>query len=177
MAMTSSVDLAEQVFVGLGELTVSNNLNVVLAARSLGAGLGIGIYDPVARLGGLLHAALPDSSADPVMAKASPALFVDTGLQSLLRAIERLGAQRSRLQLSAVGGARFQGGQGLFALGQYNFDSLTRQAAELGLKLQAAHVGGTASQSMFLDVGTGQIRVKACGQSRETTLCRTSTPT
>ena len=43
----------------------------VLVTYSLGSCIGLSLYDPVARVGGLLHAMLPLSSLDPVKAAAN----------------------------------------------------------------------------------------------------------
>lgn len=49
--------------VGIADLAVSNNPSVTLATYSLGSCLGVTIYDPVIRAGGLLHIMLPDWSS------------------------------------------------------------------------------------------------------------------
>ncbi len=76
---------AEQRFiVGMADLMVSQDPNLILCTFPLGACLGIAIYDPVVKVGGLLHSMLPDSSIDPKRAAARPGLFLDTGLALLL---------------------------------------------------------------------------------------------
>ena len=50
---------ATKVVVGVGDLAVSNNPSAVLTTYSLGSCIGVTIYDPVTRAGGLLHAMLP----------------------------------------------------------------------------------------------------------------------
>ena len=54
---------------------------MTLAAYGLGSGIGVAIYDPVARVGGLLHAMLPDSRGEPFEIAAT-ALFLISDLSS-----------------------------------------------------------------------------------------------
>ena len=48
--------------VGLGEVEVSKDPLVVLAAHGLGSCIGVLAYDPIAKVGGLAHILLPDST-------------------------------------------------------------------------------------------------------------------
>ena len=46
--------------VGLGELVISSDPEDVLVAYGLGSCVGIAMYNPVTKTGGLLHAVLPE---------------------------------------------------------------------------------------------------------------------
>jgi chemotaxis protein CheD len=80
--------------VGVAELVVSNQLDDVLITYALGSCLGISIYDPVAKVAGLLHVMLPLSSVSPEKAREKPAMFVDTGVPLLFKESYRLGAKK-----------------------------------------------------------------------------------
>jgi chemotaxis protein CheD len=58
---------------------------------SLGSCLGITIYDPVKKIGGLLHIMLPDSKIDAAKADQPPYMFVDTGVPRLFPCRLQLG--------------------------------------------------------------------------------------
>jgi chemotaxis receptor (MCP) glutamine deamidase CheD len=107
MGPNSFLDFAEKWIVGIGELAVTNDPGVMLATYSLGACVGVTAYDPVAKAGGLLRALLPESRLDPARARECPALFVDTGIPALLRALAPYGAEPDRLCLCLAGGAQF----------------------------------------------------------------------
>jgi len=96
-----------RVVVGVADMAVSNNTAVNLATYSLGSCLGITVYDPVVRAGGMLHIMLPTSELDPVKAQARPAMFVDTGLQLLMRETAKLRVQKERMIICVAGGAQF----------------------------------------------------------------------
>src|SRR5512140_3022385 len=96
----------QKVVVGVGDLAVSNNPAMVLATYSLGSCIGVTIYDPVTRVGGLLHLMLPDSSINPSKAARQPAMFADTGVPALFRAAYQMRAEKYRVQIHLVGGAQ-----------------------------------------------------------------------
>ena len=91
--------------VGVGGLAVSNNQSMILTTYSLGSCLGITIYDPVTRAGGLLHAMLPDSTIDTAKAAGQPAMFVDTGVGALFR-VTAYRAQRGQTPDANLRGRR-----------------------------------------------------------------------
>lgn len=95
--------------VGVADMFVSDNEEDTIITHGLGSCLGIAIYDPVVRVGGLLHAMLPDSKVDPEKAKEKPFMFVDSGVPMLFRACYALGAVKSRINVKVAGGACARG--------------------------------------------------------------------
>ena len=69
---------------------------------------------------------LPDSTIRPERARARPCMFVDTGLEAFFDALERAGADRSRLVVRVAGGARGRRGGELFAIGERNVQAVRR---------------------------------------------------
>jgi chemotaxis protein CheD len=167
MGPDSFLDFAEKWQVGIGELAVSNDPNVVLATVSLGSCLAISMYDPAVKVGGLLRALLPEGRAEPDRAERCPGLFVDTGLAALLRALAPYGVERPRLHVCLAGAADCLGAGTTFNLGQRNLQTARELLQRYHLPVHAAAVGGVVSRSIFLDVGTGTVRVFLCGQPTE----------
>lgn len=173
MASPTLAGLFEQkVVVGIADLAVSNNPTLTLATYSLGSCLGISIFDPVARVGGLLHVMLPESRIDPDKAQRQPAMFMDSGLPALLRAALELKAEMPRLQICVVGGAQVMDSSGFFSIGRRNYEMLKTILNEHGLKIHAEQVGGMVSRSLYLHLATGEVRLKISGQTEEVILCR-----
>ena len=52
-------NLTHKVVVGIADMAVSNNATVTLATHALGSCIGVSVFDPVVRVGGLLHYMLP----------------------------------------------------------------------------------------------------------------------
>ena len=58
-----------EIVVGVGDMKVSNDPEIVLATYSLGSCIGLTIFDPLSKVGGILHYMLPESKIDSVKAK------------------------------------------------------------------------------------------------------------
>ena len=58
--------------VGVADMVVSNDPSAELVTYSLGSCLGITVYDPVKKVGGLLHLMLPESRIDAIKAVNAP---------------------------------------------------------------------------------------------------------
>jgi chemotaxis protein CheD len=164
----------QKVVVGVGDLAVSNNPAMELATFSLGSCLGVTIYDPVRRVGGLLHIMLPDSSINPAKASNQPGMFVDTGVPALFRAAYQMGADKYRIQICLVGGAQVMDNTGFFNIGKRNYESLMALLDQHSLKVQVREVGGLVSRTVYLNVGTGEVRLKTSGRTEAQVLWRAS---
>jgi len=173
MASPTLAGLFEQkVVVGIADLAVSNNQTLTLATYSLGSCIGVSIYDPVARVGGLLHVMLPESKIDLDKAQRQPAMFMDTGIPSLFRAAYQLKAEKYRVQICVAGGAQVMDSSGFFSIGKRNYETLKGILNEHGLKVSAEQVGGMVSRSMYLNLATGEVKLKVSGQQEDVVLCK-----
>jgi len=177
MAASSLTAFDQKLVVGIAEMAVSNRQSVTLATYSLGSCLGIAVYDPVVKAGGLLHIMLPDSTLDLVKSARQPGMFVDTGVPALFRAAYELRAEKHRMIISVAGGAEIMDSSGFFNIGERNFDALNKLFHEHGLRVQAAQVGGHVNRTMYLNLATGEVRLKISGQTQETILCKNLTTT
>jgi len=151
--------------VGVADMKVSANPNDEIVTHALGSCLGIVIYDPVARVGGMLHAMLPLSSVDPEKARRYPFMFVDTGVPRLFIACYDAGAQKRRLQVKVAGGACIHANEDedLFQIGKRNFIVLRKLLWKNDVLLTSSDVGGTESRTLSLDIGTGEVTVRSNG--------------
>lgn len=151
---------AQRVVIGVGDLAVSNNAQVTLSTYALGSCVGVVVYDPGARAGGLLHLMLPESQISPEKAQAQPAMFADTGLPLLFRSMVGLRAERSRLRLFVAGGASVLTGPDSFKIGERNVRATMDYLARQGLAVRRSDVGGTVNRTLHLEVGTGTLVLK-----------------
>ncbi len=162
----------QKVVVGVGDLAVSNNPSVVIATYSLGSCIGVTIFDPVTRVGGMLHLMLPDSSINPGKAAVQPAMFADTGIPALFRAAYQMKADKHRVVICVAGGAHMMDTSGIFNIGKRNHDAVMALFNQHGLTVQATQVGGLVSRTMLFNVRTGEVRLKVSGQTDDFLLCR-----
>lgn len=152
--------------VGVADLRLSAAAGDVIITHALGSCLGIAVYDPVARVGGLLHAMLPDSSIDPEKAAGNPSMFVDTGVPRLFKNCYQLGARKERMIVKVAGGAtiRTADKEDYFQIGKRNFVMLRKLLWRNGLMIKAHDVGGNVSRTMTLAIATGEVTLAINGK-------------
>ena len=161
---------ATDLVVGIAELRLSADPAERLVTYALGSCLGVAIYDPVAKVGGLLHTMLPTSAIDAEKARRVPAMFVDTGVPLLFRESYKLGARKERMIVRVAGGAAAGGDERAdqFQIGKRNALALRKLLWKNGVLLHAHDVGGVqTSRTVYLDVGTGVLTVRSNGSETQ----------
>ena len=148
--------------VDIADFAVSRDRDTALITYSLGSCIGVAIWDPVVRVGGLLHYMLPDSRLSAEKAKDSPAMFCDTGIPRLFRAAYELGAVKSRLLVKVAGGGALLDDNGTFCIGKRNYVALRNIFWKNVVLIDAADVGGCLSRTVTLSVATGVVLVRTC---------------
>jgi chemotaxis protein CheD len=149
--------------VGVADMAASNDPSADLITYSLGSCLGITLYDPSTKVGGLLHVMLPDSGIDAAKAASAPYMFVDTGIPRLFQAVCNLGGDRRRVIIKVAGGAQFLDAAGVFNIGERNQRALNELLARNGYSIQAREVGGVCSRTIRLDMSTGKLGIRSPG--------------
>lgn len=92
--------MAELIKVGMADYKIGRN-PASLISYGLGSCVGIALFDTVAKVGGLAHIMLPDSTQ--ARATDNPAKFADTALPLMLSEIIKLGAVKSRITAKIAG--------------------------------------------------------------------------
>jgi chemotaxis protein CheD len=159
-----------RIVIGIGDMRVAHGVGQVIMTHALGSCLGITVHDPVACVGGMLHALLPDSTTSPERAAENPLAFVDTGVPRLFRALYAIGADKRRVILRVAGGASMQQAGGsendYFQVGSRNLLALRKLLWKNGVLIKAQDTGGSISRTMSLDVGTGVVTISTGGVSK-----------
>lgn len=149
--------------VGIAELKIARQPDR-LVALGLGSCIGVSLYDPVFRVGGLLHLMLPDSTQFDDISK--PARFADLGIKLLVAEIKRGGGRIGNLEVKMAGGAHmFSGENKKFSLnvGERNIIAARLTIQSLGLRITAEEVGGNRGRTMVLDTATGKVMIRWAG--------------
>ena len=149
--------------VDIADLAVSKNPAATLITYSLGSCIGVSIWDPVAKVAGLLHYMLPESQISPEKAKANPAMFCDTGVPKLFKAAYQLGANKRQLVVKIAGGSQLLDDKGTFNIGKRNYLALRKIFWKNGIMIDKEHVGANISRTMRIDVATGRVSLKIRG--------------
>ena len=150
--------------VGVADMKVSNDPEVVLVTYSLGSCIGVGIYDPIVKVGGLLHYMLPDSSLDEKKAQKNPFMFGDTGIPLLFKETYKYGAKKNRVKVIVVGGAQILDQNGLFNIGKRNYTLLRKMFWKNNVMTSYEDIGGTINRTLKLEVREGGAWLKTSGK-------------
>ncbi len=158
-----------RIIVNVSDIKVSSNPYEELITYALGSCLGVAIYDPVAMVGGLLHVMMPLSSVDAEKAKKNPAMYVDTGVFSLLQQCYDLGATKKNLKIYVAGGASMKqsNGNDYFKIGKRNFTVFRKMLWKNGFMIHAQDVGGDKSRTMLLRLSDGLVTINKQPMEKE----------
>ena len=149
------------VVVGVGDCQLSADPASQLVTYALGSCIAVAIWDPVARVGGLLHFMLPEAGQNAAPGAAEqPYRYADTGTPLLFRAAYRLGADKQRLLVRLAGGAAVAGDGGLFNIGKRNYAAVRRILWKAGVMVHGEDVGGSVSRTVRMEVGTGRLVIR-----------------
>jgi chemotaxis protein CheD len=153
-------ETVRQIVVDIAALEVTGAPETQLVTYSLGSCIGLVIYDPVVKVGGMLHYMLPESSLDPAKARQKPGMFADTGIPMLFKTAYRLGLEKRRARVVVAGGAQVLDASDTFKIGKRNYAALRKIFWKNHVLVDAEDVGGCTSRTVFLDLDTGQVRVR-----------------
>lgn len=135
---------------------------VQLYSLGLGSCIGVAIYDPVIKIGGLIHILLPTYKGFE-NGKHSRTKFADSGIADLVDAIINAGASRVRLKAKMAGGASMfitKDASSIHAVGKRNIQSGRDTLKHLGIELVAQDTGGNKGRTIIFDIDTGQLTIK-----------------
>jgi chemotaxis protein CheD len=152
--------------VGISEMKVCCDPDGALITYALGSCIALVAWDPVRRLGGMIHYMLPSASVSATKAEEKPAMFADTGIPLLLERMGAIGCRRTLVLKAAGGAARWNDG-GTFDIGRRNFVALRKLLWQQGLLLTAQDVGGTCTRTVRLELDTGRTVVRTDGVEHE----------
>lgn len=150
--------------VGMADLNVCKSPDMI-TTLGLGSCIGIALYDPVTKIGGLAHIMLPDSTQ--MKNNQNIAKFADTGIEELVKQMVNAGASRSRLVAKIAGGAKMfevSAGSNIGNIGARNAEASKKKLRELGIPLKAEDTGLNYGRTVELYAETGQFHIKAVGK-------------
>ena len=152
--------------VGMGEIQVTNSAGTSLVAPGLGSCIGLTIYDPMAKVGGMVHVVLPDSTN---VTKEITLLgkYADKAVPEILAKLYKLGAKKQNMVLKMAGGSQMfnlEKGYNILNVGMRNTIAVKAALSKEGLTVKAADTGGNKGRTLKLDVATGIVSVRIIGQ-------------
>lgn len=152
--------------VGVGDMKVGQKGDIIVT-HALGSCLGLMLYDPVMKIGGMLHAMLPLSKINMEKAQANPFMFVDTGVPELFKAIYNMGGLKARLIVKAAGCGAPLGNNEMFKIGERNHTVLKKLLWKNSILLKSEDVAGSKSRTVHFNISTGQVIISSNGVETE----------
>lgn len=156
--------MSEVIRVGMADLNICKAPNII-TTLGLGSCIGLTFYDPVTKIGGMVHYMLPDSTQ--MRNNSNIAKFADTGIEELLRRVVGAGANRGRLVAKIAGGAKMfevSGMSNVGNIGERNAIAAKEKLKELKIRLIAEDTGLNYGRTVELHCETGEFYIKSVGK-------------
>jgi chemotaxis protein CheD len=153
--------------IGMSQIEVSSRPGTVFIAPSLGSCIGLAIYDPESKVGGMAHIVLPDSTKI-TKENETPGKYADTAVPEMLKKMLSIGANKNKFIIKIAGGAQMfnlQKGSNVLNIGFRNIIAVKTALSKEGLKIVKSDTGGNKGRTFKLDVQTGFFSVKIIGQN------------
>ena len=160
--------MADLIKVGMADFKVSRSPTTIIS-YGLGSCIGVSLYDPQTKIGGLLHIMLPDSKQS--RATDNPAKFADTGIPLMLDEVLKMGASRSRLVAKMAGGAQmfaFANATDVMRVGSRNVAASKEILQKLGIRLVGEDTGANYGRTVQIDLTNGVYTVKTIDKGNKT---------
>lgn len=155
------------IVVGVADFAVTDDPSATLVTYALGSCIGVTVFDPAARVAGMLHFMLPNRSVNQQKADNNPAMFGDTGIPLLFKSCYELGAKKERIVVCAAGGAEVLSDEGHFRIGSRNRTILRKIFWKNNILLTADETGGSISRTLSIRVADGEVVVRNKGKERQ----------
>jgi chemotaxis protein CheD len=152
------------VVVGVADMAVARESQVQIVTYALGSCIGLTAFDPVAKIGGLLHFMLPQPAEHSDPKEIKPYMYATTGIPLMFRKLAEAGARKDRLVVCAAGGAEIINDAGVFAIGKRNRTILRKIFWKDGTIVTAEDTGGGLARTMCLNLSTGEVRIRTRNQ-------------
>ena len=150
--------------VGMADLNTCKSPDVI-TTLGLGSCIGLTLYDPVTKIGGMVHYMLPDSTQ--VRNHENIAKFADTGIEELLKRVIAAGANKTRLVAKIAGGAKMFETTGVSSIGNIgarNAEAAKQILKQKGIRLVAEDTGLNYGRTVELHCETGEFHIKSVGK-------------
>ncbi|GHU68014.1 putative chemoreceptor glutamine deamidase CheD [Clostridia bacterium] len=158
--------MSEKIAVGISDYKASSAPDT-LVTYALGSCVGISLYDPISRIGGLSHIMLPTSMLGRSEGDDNRMKYADTAIDDMLSHMECLGAGRSRIKAKIVGGANMFGttdGSFIGTIGDRNVDAVREELVRLGIPIVGEDVGANYGRTVHFDLEDGRVVIQSIGK-------------
>ena len=134
----------------------------IITTIGLGSCVGVTLYDPITKIGGMLHLMLSDSTRSAYTNNINRAKFADTGIRDMYDKLIELGASKKDIVAKIAGGAQMfeiKEGNDLLNIGDRNIEATRKTLGELQIVILGEDVGDTYGRTIELDLDNGNLKV------------------
>lgn len=146
------------ILVGIGDFKISNAPNIL--KTNLGSCVGLTLYNPHKKIGGLLHVLLPRA---PKNKGENLSKYADTGFEQFLKELKKKGCDISKLEAKVFGGAHV-----IKAIktrvGDENLAVIKEMLKKNRIRIKAERTGGDRGYLIWLDLSTGKVTCRVFGE-------------
>lgn len=160
MSKSATGTIHKHVIVDMADMKLSNDLSGIFSTYVLGSCVAVAVYDPAARVGGLLHYILPESSLNTQKALQNPYIFADTGIPLLFRGAYKLGALKERIVCRIAGGGNVLDPKNMFNIGLQNYNIAKLILSKNNVNVAGELSGGIQGVTLTLHMSTGRTVAK-----------------
>ncbi|MCI8861367.1 MAG: chemotaxis protein CheD [Lachnospiraceae bacterium] len=155
--------MEKQLVVGIGDMKLGRQEGTIIT-YALGSCIGIALYDPMIKLGALVHIMLPER----VNSDANIFKYADTGVRETLRKLYAYGAVKHRMTAKIAGGAKMFDMKGKSSamgnIGERNAQMVKRVLMQEGIRIVKEDTGANYARTMSIDLASGMVLVKTFGR-------------
>jgi len=159
------LNVNEVVKVGIAQMDIVKAPNTIRTS-GLGSCVGVVLYDESAKIAGLIHIMLPDSTLGRVDA-LNIAKFADTGIDALIELLKIEGVQPFKLKAKLAGGAqmfKFTSDKDSMRIGPRNVEAVKIQLKKNGIPIIAEDTGGNSGRTIEFDPSTTKLNIRTVNQ-------------
>lgn len=140
-------------FLGIGEVAFAKKPCVIRTV--LGSCVGVSLYDPRLRIGGMSHFLLAKAPEGQISTR-----YGDIALDTLIDNFRRAGSHLHRLEACVAGGALILDVNEIFFVGEKNIKIADEVLSRRGIRVLRREVGGERGRRMVLDSETGFVTIE-----------------
>lgn len=153
----------KQYIVGIADMKQARATGTIIT-YALGSCIGVCLYDPMIKLGAMVHIMLPEAPKGNI---DNLFKYADSGIRETLRKMEAFGAMRSRMVAKIAGGAKMfdiPDTSALGNIGERNARAVKQILSVERIRLLKEDIGANYARTMLFDVETGMAKIKVFGK-------------
>lgn len=160
--------MSDLITIGISDMKTSK-APTSFVTFALGSCIGICLYDPALKNGGLGHIMLPNYPVSNP--KENKMRYADTCIPLMIQQLERLGSNRRRLVAKIAGGAKMfevADDASFGNIGRRNTEAVKATLAKCGIPIIAEDTGLNYGRTLYFYTENGSVLIKSFAQGNKT---------